>query len=334
MHKPKFDIHVEKSASDLMTSMSRYNVNPMFWESPMQLSSQSYFACKTRSKTSKTILFPSATWEQAGAKTNLNSELENMRCKTLLTGFWEKNAVEIIVSGNTLNWPNSFYRQAENFWQKALKSKTNLFNGRLSSLVSAKTPNGKLILTLGEICYRDQMFSNNMMQVWAPEKKRKYAAHGLGISAIVETVDGHVLMILRSENVSDHENLLDVLGGHVHPQKHALNGSTPEVFYAIEDEIHCELGVEFRDITKTVCIGLVENVEWLKPELVFVSNLKLAANEVLDCAKHAEEGFEYTEIESFPATASGVSGFLAAHGHRCTPSAEGCLHLYKMFLNG
>ncbi|MFQ5629079.1 MAG: hypothetical protein ACE5I1_09990 [bacterium] len=252
-----------------------------------------------------------------------------MRFRMLVTGSWEKDEVIIFVSEKTPAWPNAFYRQAKIFWQQALKSEKKLFNGALSSLVSSHTNNNQLLLTLGRICYRDQMYSNNSMKNWKLEERNRYATRGLGISAVVETADRQVLMIVRSQYVSENAGFLDVIGGHVHPEDHAKEGK-PDVFYAIADEMHCELGIDFRNIKKTVCIGLIENTEWLKPELVFVSNLNLAKAEVLECSKQAKERFECSKMVSFAANQTGVLSFLDEYRQRCTPSAEGCLELYKI----
>ena len=96
--------------------------------------------------------------------------------------------------------------------------------------------------------------------------------------------------------------------------------------------MHCEFGIDFQNITNTFCLGLIENTEWLKPELVFVSKLNFKKAEVLECAKQAEEGFEYTEMTSFAANHTGVSSFLDEYRQQCTPSAEGCLELYRKHL--
>lgn len=222
--------------------------------------------------------------------------------------------------------------EAAQLWQRALESEKKLFNGPLASLLDSIVQKEMLILTLEQTCFRDQMYSNHKMADWLASGHSHLATRGLGISAVVETADEQILLIRRSEKVDGHAGFLDVIGGHVHPVEHAPDGARPDVFFAIEDEIRCELGVPVEAIAETVCIGLAEDCGWCKPELVFVSKVALPKQHIIACSASAEERFEYSEILAVPANFRGVHAFLENSAMHCTPSAEGSLHLYRDYL--
>ncbi|MCA9740268.1 MAG: hypothetical protein H6695_18810 [Deferribacteres bacterium] len=243
-------------------------------------------------------------------------------------GRWERAQIEVLPAEKKPAWPAWLDKQAELFWQRAQQSSKKLYNGKLVSLTGAEQVDGKLALYIYETCYRDQMFSNSKIAEWRETGQAHLSARGLGISTMVETSDARVMLIRRSEKVSEHAGFLDVIGGHVHPVDHAPNG-IPDVFFAIEDEVRSELGVPVDCIVETICIGLLENSEWLKPELAFVSRLDVASAEVKKFAIEAEERFEYSDLFAIGRSFQQMDDFIKKHAAECTPSADGCLQIYR-----
>jgi hypothetical protein len=149
----------------------------------------------------------------------------------------------------------------------------------------------------------------------------------LGISAVIETVDGFLPLIRRSEHVGEFPGGLDVIGGHAHPDEHLRNG-VPDVFFAIADEVHAELGIPNHLLDDFVCCGLAENWPHRKPELAFFLALPLTMEEIRQLAPNAREADEFTELFAVRAEPASLQRFITENAARLTPSALGCLQIF------
>jgi hypothetical protein len=136
----------------------------------------------------------------------------------------------------------------------------------------------------------------------------------------------------RSEWLGEGAGLLDVFGGHVHPDEHARNG-LPNVFFAIADEAHTELALSPQDFESISCIGLLENWQTRKPELVFETKINLTMEELRETATSAKESKEYVEILSVRSSADEVEEMLKQQRASFSPVGYGCLAMFGKLQN-
>jgi hypothetical protein len=250
-----------------------------------------------------------------------------------LSGNWPRSRVQINYQPIEYILPDKLARLALTFWESELaKANRHLFNGALCRLENFSQNNGTLQLSLSRTCYRDLLFSNANTDELLRVLGEGGPARALGISAVIETVDGFLPLIRRSEHVGEFPGGLDVVGGHVHPDEHARDG-VPDVFVAIADEVHAELGIPFSQLGDFVCCGLGENWPHRKPELAFFLALPLTMKEVRQSAPSAREADEFTELFAVRAEKASLQHFIAENASRITPSAPGCLQLYGRLKN-
>ena len=249
--------------------------------------------------------------------------------RILLSGNWAPSQIQITHSPTEYTFPVDFARRAESFWNEILQEgKLRVFNGALCRLEKFGEQNGNLQLSFSRTCYRDLLFSNAHTAELIAALGENGPARALGISAVIETADGYLPIIRRSAHVGEGPGALDVIGGHIHPDEHFRDG-VPDVFVAIKDEIHAELGVPLDLLDDCHCIGLTENFRHRKPELAFFARLPLTMAEIRQLAQQAPEGDEYSELLAIRVDQSTIEKFMVEHGDNLAPATLGCLQLYR-----
>ena len=111
-------------------------------------------------------------------------------------------------------------------WQARCKANPKLWNGTKFRLHEAYAENNCTVFELGITCYRDFIGSN-----WSPnariyqelgrqnwENSQIYLSDALGVGALVETADGHFILLRRSRHCGEAVGLMDIPGGHPEPQ--------------------------------------------------------------------------------------------------------------------
>jgi hypothetical protein len=246
-----------------------------------------------------------------------------------LSGSWNRSQIQIAYDPTEYILPGEFSRRAVEFWEQRIAGgQQHLFNGALCRLENFREHDGVLHLSLSRTCYRDLLFSNAHTGELLACLGETGPVRALGISAIIETADGYLPFIRRSEHVGEAPGGLDVIGGHVHPDEHAPHG-VPDVFYAIQDEMQAEAGLAADWAGDFVCCGLAENRRHRKPELAFFVPLPLTLPELRQLAQNAREGNEYTELLAVRADKADLQKFILEHYSSITPAKHGCLQLYK-----
>jgi len=246
-----------------------------------------------------------------------------------LSGSWTPAQVQITYHPIEYTFPADFAPRAEAYWHELItEGKRYLFNGALCRLEKFGAEHGNLHLSFSRTCYRDLLFSNANTAELIATLGENSPARALGISAVIETADGFLPIIRRSAHIGEAPGGLDIIGGHIHPDEHARHG-VPEVFAAIKDEIHAELGVPHDMLEDCRCIGLTENFRHRKPELAFFLRLPLTMAEIRRLARHAPEGDEYSALLAIRADKIAVEKFVAENAGNVAPAALGCLQLYR-----
>jgi len=245
-----------------------------------------------------------------------------------LSGSWTTSQVQITYRSTEYIFPADFARRAEAYWQELIaEGKRYLFNGALCRLEKFREENGSLHLSFSRTCYRDLLFSNAHTEELVAKLGEAGPVRALGISAVIETADGFLPIIRRSAHVGEGPGALDIIGGHIHPDEHFYAG-VPEVFVAIKDEIHAELGVPLDRLADCVCIGLTENFRHRKPELAFSVRLPVTMEQVRQLAQHAPEADEYSELLAIRTDESTLEKFMVEHGDNIAAATLGCFELY------
>jgi len=133
----------------------------------------------------------------------------------------------------------------------------------------------------------------------------------LGVETVLMTRDAHVVMLRRSMAVATHGGLYNGPSGHPEPA-HAEGGlnSTPaaalaEVFGSVTAETIEETGVRAEELSEPLLIGCMVDGR-LKPDLLFVSETPLSADEVVARFRAgAPDAWESSGLVAVPPDGSG-----------------------------
>jgi len=245
--------------------------------------------------------------------------------RLLCQGRWLPSQVSINFQDQFYELPPPHAGRAQAFWRKLVANAGNHFyNGELFRLQNFLATPELLEMSLTRTCYRDQLYNNAHLH----ELGEAAATRGLGVSAIVITADGYTPIIRRSTHLGEAPGMLDVIGGHAHPNRH-LRAGIPDLFAAIAEEVSAELGLKPEDVMVECCNGIVENPVTLKPDIVFLTRIKATVAQLKQSVQHASEAEEFSEV--LAVRISGVTEFMSAHQSELTPPALGCLTILALF---
>lgn len=244
--------------------------------------------------------------------------------RLLCQGRWLPEQIQINFQDHFHVLPPPHAERVEAFWQElAATSGNHFYNGELFRLENLSAKPEFLEIKLTRTCYRDQLYNNAHLN----ELGEAAATRGLGVSAIVITSDGYTPIIRRSLHLGEAPGMLDVIGGHAHPNLH-LRAGKPDLFAAIAEEVTAELGLNPEDVKVECCNGIVENPATLKPDIIFLTRLKPTMAQLEPLVKHASEAEELSELLAVRVTA--VAEFMAAHRAELTAPALGCLTILAL----
>ncbi len=130
-----------------------------------------------------------------------------------------------------------------------------------------------------------------------------YFANPLATCAAIITKEGYSMVGQRSKYVSTHPGWYNVVGGFVRPNEfNDPNFSLEKIdFYEnMKQELNEEVGVDDEDIQHSFFSGIVRHGTSLHPELMYIVNLNLDKNELLDKWKVAKDNFEHKNLLFVP----------------------------------
>ncbi len=247
----------------------------------------------------------------------------------LWKGFLPCSELEVHWSENDAEKPAALVRAEQVYWQSFLNAhpEVHLFNGVLAGLNGFRFHLGRLVLDLVPTDYRALVYANAHPNELKEKVGPQFHGQALGISAVVKTRDGQLVVMKRSTFVGEYPNRLDVFGGHVEPGKHGRKGK-PDPCAGIRAELVEELHVAEGDIGPLRILGLLQNREIQKPELVFFAPILLDAGELLVQTQKAKDRFEWSELLLVPDKKVAIRSFLQDNFRDFTPSGLGCFLLY------
>ncbi|HEY8478069.1 MAG TPA: NUDIX hydrolase [Chloroflexota bacterium] len=210
-------------------------------------------------------------------------------------------------------------------WRRAVRRARRrdavLFNGPLCRLVQWEAHPWDLALHLERTDYRTFVVTN-LRRSRGRESLVDVAADPLGVSAVVTTSDGKLLLGVRSHRVAEYRGWIDLVGGNVDPAAHLVDG-VPDPVRAVLQEVQEELGVRAEDVERVVCLGLARNTRTGKPELIFATALAASSELFLQTGPTPE----HRQMVALPADSEAVRDFLR-RARRVTPSAQAGLTLW------
>lgn len=201
-----------------------------------------------------------------------------------------------------------------------------LYNGSLARLGSWQADGLGLQLTLGPTCYRDFLGTNLRRAAVAsgiPEGERSDA---LGVSALIVTADGMLVLGRRSERVAYHAGHLHTFGGMVESVDRLADG-TYDVVGCVLREVCEELPLRHGQVAQVSLLGLARDRAILQPELLFEAQVTASLAVLRQRFEAGAPDEEHVAIESVPARGEAVIPFLMKSAP-VAPVAEASLLLY------
>lgn len=172
-----------------------------------------------------------------------------------------------------------------------------IYAGRKFRLAKANLRgDGRLEIHLGPTDYLDYLVTNHNHKLNAELTSRGIAEHGsedaylsnaLGNLAIVSTLDGKVVLLIRSGNVATFQGYLDLPGGHPEPDRVSVEPLSShklalELFEAMIREVIDETNIQRQDIIDIGLLGLIRSLEdGRKPEMIFHVPTNLPSRELM-----------------------------------------------------
>lgn len=152
-----------------------------------------------------------------------------------------------------------------------------------------------LDLALSRTSYRI-FYGTNMGNPQLAERYGSRAlANPLGISALLETADGFILLGRRNSRVAYYPDRLHPFAGSVEPGDAGSSGKAdepdrpPDLYAAMYRELAEELSLHRDEVTSARCVALVEDDALRQPELIFLVKAGISRDEAehrLDAAEH------------------------------------------------
>lgn len=250
-----------------------------------------------------------------------------------MAGTFERSEVRTTWTPAKRTLPRELQRKIDAFWELEVTRtarKSYLFNGGLGRLECWQAEQHRLQLDLGWTSYKELLYSNRFGREITAQFGEACLSRALGISAVLLSSGWQVILIQRSEAVGEFPGKLDVLGGHIDPQEHAVAG-VPDPFVAIRAEISEEVGLDLGVNDSLVCLGLIETRATQKPELIFAARTGRSAEQILQRSR-IDPCSELTRVFAVAGSPESLADFLLQNQQRLSPSAYGALWLFRQSL--
>jgi 8-oxo-dGTP pyrophosphatase MutT (NUDIX family) len=229
------------------------------------------------------------------------------------TGDWPAASVQIQIVPSSWKAPASVIQQIDAEWERVARSGITLFDGPMCRLESFHASAGALTLSLSETTYRifvgTHLYHTELADVHGPS----ILANSIGVSVLVRTADGWLLLGRRNETVVYYAGRLHPFAGALEP----IDESNP--FVAARRELHEEAGLIESDMTALRCVALVEDHQLRQAELIMRADTPLSRAQI-EGQLDREEHHDLVAIE-----AAAQPLCAALHNPNLTPVALGGL---------
>ncbi len=218
--------------------------------------------------------------------------------KILIDGIFDVAQLQASLRAGMRTYPDYIEKIVAEAWGNVPVG-VDIFDGCVYCLIDYTCTNNVLSYTLQASTYR-YFYGTNVSRGHIRANEADYA-NSLAVCSVVETSDNLVYLGLRSTQLAEQAGLWHTAAGNIDTY------STNPAFDTIFAELKEELGVNKNVIEKCLCLGLVKNMQNLKPEFIFYTRLKINAEELLariskavDCQEHTRHQFvEFDNLEKF-----------------------------------
>lgn len=244
--------------------------------------------------------------------------------RILFTGCFTDADIHIEVAAGKRQYKAATRRLINAAWQDArLDPGLQIFNGPVFSLLS-------ILQSRGQTSAKDELF----LRVQATDYKAFFGtnisnahrlpgtelANPLAVCAVVETTDGTIFAGKRNTKLAETSEVWHVPGGTFNRVAGPLA--------IMQDELAEELNITESDVSKAFCLGLGENLLYLKPEFLCYFHLNLSEKQLADRILEAKDRDEHTEIAFVPMEELADFNLI----HPFAPMGKAAINLYLDYI--
>lgn len=245
----------------------------------------------------------------------------------------------------------------EQIWRNRLTELPSMFNGTKFRLHSIEEKDNILLLNMGVTCYKDFQGTNlskNALVLQSEglcdhDNSQAYQSDALGVGALIQTSDNHMVLLYRSKNCGEDVELWDRPGGHPEPKN--IVGKIPmdeidltslshdavieELFSSITEEVISEVNIPAESLEPPGILGIHRsNLNSGKPNVEFLVKCRLSASEVESLYRQGcqEEAYESERILLLPIDkALNAETNFPDIWNKMAAGAKGVLFLYNLY---
>jgi 8-oxo-dGTP pyrophosphatase MutT (NUDIX family) len=160
-------------------------------------------------------------------------------------------------------------------WDRvANKQGVHLFDGPMCRVESFEASSDVLRLTLSPTSYKPFLGTNLHNPQLAEQYGRDVLANPVGVSTVLETSDGFLMLGRRNASVAYYPDRVHPFAGALEPH----DGADP--FSAVYRELREELALEPADVAGLRCTGLAEDTRLLHVEMIFATRTQFSRTEI------------------------------------------------------
>jgi hypothetical protein len=241
--------------------------------------------------------------------------------KILAAGEWSRGQVSVDWILSRRKIVPEVENAIERAWAKeSARLGDRLFDGPMCRLEEWSASSARLALRLSRTSYKPFLGTNLHNAFLADRFGSDVLANPVGLSCVLESADGWLLLGRRNDSVAYYPNRVHPFAGALEPPIEPANW---DPFGEMLRELDEELALPAGDLRRFHCIGMVQDSALRQPELVFHAISKRNRAQI----EPALDPAEHRAIYSIQAAAEEVNH--AISNPVLTPVAIGALTLWR-----
>jgi len=221
-------------------------------------------------------------------------------------GEWLPLEVVIDASPNKKEYAPTTQKMIDAAWKQAQQNPDlKLTNNLVFSYLGYSTIGGCLLIQTQITDFKSFYGTNVCNHAALPATE---LANALAVCTVVISKDNAILLGRRSSSVAESQQMWHVIGGTMDLNRHTYHDNAQRPNFGsriaidtsphshIMKELKEELGIAPRQVDHSLCLGLGINLLIGKPELLYITRVKLTAKQLRNCATHAILQGEHSEL--------------------------------------